>query len=75
MKGAPRAAIKMGEKREDLAEEIIGNYFTLLIWISIVLTVFFLITGEKLLMIFGASNETIKYGLGYLNIYVSGTNI
>ncbi|CAK7068668.1 MATE family efflux transporter [Tissierella sp. P1] len=73
MGGAPRAAIKMGEQRDDLAEEILGNCFTLLIGIAIILTIFFLITGERLLMMFGASSETISYGLSYLNIYVAGT--
>lgn len=73
MGGAPRAAIKMGEQRDDLAEEILGNCFTLLIGIAIILTILFLITGERLLMMFGASSETISYGLSYLNIYVAGT--
>lgn len=73
MGGAPRAAIKMGEQRDDLAEEILGNCFTLLVGIAITLTILFLITGERLLMMFGASSETISYGLSYLNIYVAGT--
>ncbi len=73
MGGAPRAAIKMGEQRDDLAEEILGNCFTLLVGIAIILTIFFLTTGERLLMMFGASSETISYGLSYLNIYVAGT--
>ena len=73
MGGAPRAAIKMGEKNHNEAEKILGNCFVLLIIISIVLTAFFLGTGEKLLMLFGASTDTVGYGLSYLNIYVGGT--
>lgn len=73
MGGAPRAAIKMGQKKLQEAEEILGNCFIVLIGISIVLTVFFLIFGEQLLSMFGASAETLPHGLAYLNIYVCGT--
>lgn len=73
MGGAPRAAIKMGEKREEEAEQILGNCFTALLGLSAVLTVFFLFFNEKLLYLFGASEDTIGYGLSYLNIYVCGT--
>lgn len=71
--GAPMAAIRMGEKKDDEAEKILGNCFSLLIVISIILTVLFLIIGEKLLMLFGASSNTIGYALDYLNIYIIGT--
>ncbi len=37
------------------------------------MTVLFLIFGENLLWLFGASEKTIEYGLKYLNIYVCGT--
>lgn len=73
MGGAPRAAIKMGENNNSEAEKILGNCFTALLIISAALTMIFLIFGEKLLWLFGASFETIKYGLEYLNIYVCGT--
>lgn len=73
MGGAPRAAIKMGEKKEDEAEQILGNCFTALIAISIVLTVLFLIYADELLSTFGASPETLPYGLRYLKVYVCGT--
>jgi len=73
MGGAPRAAIKMGEKKDYEAEEILGNCFLTLIILSISLTVIFLTFGKKLLLMFGASSQTIIYGLQYLNIYVIGT--
>lgn len=73
MGGAPRAAIKMGQNDDNAAEEILGNCFSVLITFSILLTVFFLFSGEKLLLMFGASSETLPYGLSYLNIYVCGT--
>lgn len=73
MGGAPRAAIKMGQKKLQDAEEILGNCFIVLMGISIALTAFFLIFGEQLLSMFGASAETLPHGLAYLNIYVCGT--
>lgn len=73
MGGAPRAAIKMGEKKDSQAEEILGNCLSSLLLISLVLTVFFLTFGRKLLWMFGASANTISYGLEYLNVYLFGT--
>lgn len=73
MGGAPRAAIKMGEQNNKDAEKILGNCFSVLLIISAILTIIFLLFGEKLLWIFGASHDTIQYGLEYLNIYVVGT--
>lgn len=73
MGGAPRAAIKMGEKNHDEAERILGNCFSMLLIISITLTAVFLASGEKLLWMFGASKDTISFGLEYLNVYLIGT--
>ena len=73
MGGAPRASIKMGQKDVEGAEKILGNCFVTLVGISIILTVLFLILGEDLLLLFGASENTIAYGTQYLTIYVSGT--
>lgn len=73
MGGAPKAAIRMGEKNNDGAEEILGNCFSGMIVMAAVLTLFFLIFQKQLLMMFGASDKTIGYALKYLNIYVCGT--
>ena len=73
MGGAPLAAIKMGEDDNDSAEKIMGNSFLLLIVISIILTVGFLLFKEPILVAFGASEQTLGYGLDYISIYVLGT--
>lgn len=73
MGGAPRAAIMMGENKNDSAEEILGNSVTSLGIISIILTAFFLIFNNKLLLLFGASENTLSYASGYMNIYTLGT--
>ena len=71
--GAPRAAIQMGKGDIKSAEKILGNCFSLLIVFAVLLTITFLIFGEKLLMVFGASEDTIIYALPYMQIYVAGS--
>lgn len=73
MGGAPRAAIMMGKNKNDSAEEVLGNCFSSLTLISIILTVFFLVFNNKLLMLFGASENTLSYASSYMNIYTLGT--
>lgn len=71
--GAPRASIFMGKQDKESAERTLGNCFTLQIIISIVLTAVLLIWNKDLLMAFGASENTIGYGVNYMNIYAIGT--
>lgn len=73
MGGAPLAAIRMGQKRNDEAEKTLGNCFSALLAISAALTILFLVYGEQLLILFGASKGTLPYALKFLNIYVLGT--
>lgn len=70
--GAPLASIALGEKNLKKAEKILGNCVCMLCMCSCILGVFFMITGQKFLMMFGASEETIVYALPYLKIYVLG---
>lgn len=71
--GAPRASIFMGKKDEQSAEKTLGNCFTLQILISVVLTIVLLIWNRDFLMAFGASENTVEYGVSYMNIYALGT--
>ena len=73
MGGAPRASIAMGRGDHQDAEEILGNCFTVLLGLSLGLTAVFLVFSEPLLMMFGASQQTLPYALSYLRIYVCGT--
>lgn len=73
MGGAPRASIYMGKKDNDTAEKILGNSFSALILISIVLTIVVLVFQEPLLYLFGASENTISYAKSYISIYAVGT--
>ena len=66
--GAPRAAICMGQGRKEDAEHILGNCFTTLLVIAVILTVGLSAAAEPLLYLFGASENTISYALDYMRI-------
>ena len=71
--GAPRAAIAMGQGRKEDAEQILGNCFSTLLIIAVILTVGLSIYAEPLLWLFGASENTIHYALDYMKIYLLGS--
>ena len=71
--GAPRAAIAMGKKDHDTAEKIVGNCFTLLTGLAVILTILFYISAPTLLKLFGASNATMSYATAYARIYILGS--
>ena len=71
--GEPRASIFMGKKDVDSAEKTLGGCFLLQVIVSIILTVVLLLFGEKLLLAFGASKNTIGYAVDYMSIYAFGT--
>ena len=73
MGGAPRASIMLGKGNKEEAEHILGNCTAALIGIAVVLTAFFLIFGRRILLMFGASDNTIEYGWSYMQIYALGT--
>lgn len=71
--GAPRASIFMGKKDKASAEQTLGNCFIVQVIISILLTAVLLIWNRPFLLAFGASENTIEYGVAYMNIYAIGT--
>lgn len=73
MGGAPRASIKMGMKDKNAAERILGNCTSALVIVALILTALVLLFGKQMLMMFGASENTIGYALDYMNIYAMGT--
>ena len=71
--GGSRAAIHMGEGRNDKAEEILGSCTLLLIIIAVAVTLGFWFIREPMLLLFGASENTVGYGSDYLGVYLLGT--
>ncbi len=73
MGGAPRASIAMGAGEHEKAERTLGTCTAALWALAVVLTAVFLLFQEPLLVLFGASADTLPYAMQYLNIYVLGT--
>ncbi len=73
MGGAPRASIALGKGDREQAEKILANCFTALLIMSAVLTAVFFIFAQPLLMLFGASQNTVEYAVSYMQIYAVGT--
>ena len=71
--GAPRAAIAMGKGDRDTAEKILGNCFSVLIILAVLLTAGLYFAAPTLLRFFGASDATIPYALQYGRIYILGS--
>lgn len=73
MGGAPLFAIARGAKRQEEADQIMGNVFTLLIGTSVVLLLFCYLFRKPILYLFGASDASYIYADAYLKIYILGT--
>lgn len=71
--GAPLCSIKMGEKDNASAKKIISNAFFLLIFFSLLVMIICFPLADKMLLLFGASENTIEYASTYFKIYLIGT--
>lgn len=71
--GAPIAAIYMGRGENENAEKLMGNCFTMLVILALVLTVLVRIFMRDILFAVGASENTIGYAENYLGIYLLGS--
>ncbi len=70
--GNSLVSIKLGEKKEEEAQKILGNAFILLILISASISVIGLIFLEPLLKAFGASKNILPYSIDYMTIILIG---
>lgn len=68
-------SIRLGEKRKDEAEEIIGTTLILLILVSLMITFIGITFMDPLLRLFGASDQVLPYAKDYLGIVLYGTVI
>lgn len=71
--GAPLLSIRLGEKREHAAEQVLANCFVMLLFMAVVLTFVTLMFKTQLLMAFGASEATLAYADSYMTIILLGT--
>ena len=70
--GAPLCSIERGRGNPGKAEEIMGNALALLLILGAALTAAGYLFKTPLLWLFGASEQTIAYADGYLQIYLAG---
>ena len=73
--GNALVSIKLGEKKDNEAEIILGNSFLLLLLISITVSIVGLIFLEPLLKLFGASKSILPYSTDYMKIILLGAPI
>lgn len=73
MGGGSRAAIAMGSGDEEGANAILGNCTAFLMIISVAATVLFQVFKDPMLLLFGASENTLSYASAYLGVYLWGT--
>lgn len=68
-----RISLKLGQHKKDEAQHHLGNAFTLILILSIMITIVGLIFMESILLIFGASVDTKIYAEQYMQIIFIGT--
>ncbi|CAG7839727.1 multidrug transporter MatE [Clostridium novyi B str. ATCC 27606] len=73
MGGGVITSISLGKKDKEKAEKILGNTFSLLCIISLLVSILALIIKNPILKSFGASENTIIYANSYLSIILFGT--
>ena len=73
MGGAPKASIFLGKGEKEQAEKVMGSCTWMLLLLSILLTAVMLVFGRPILLLFGASEDTISFAADYMNIYCLGT--
>lgn len=71
--GAPLAAIALGQGNRERAGQILGNGFVLLILFTLLTSITAYAFMEPILLFTGASEQTLKYAVDYLSIYLVGT--
>lgn len=71
--GGPRASIFLGAGDKESAQRTMGSCLAFLLCISAILTALSLVFSKPILMVFGASQNTIAYSMDYMSIYALGT--
>ena len=71
--GAPLCAMARGRGDKKEAEEIMGNAFTMLMALGVLLTLLGLALKRPLLILFGADSAYYAYSDAYISVYLLGT--
>jgi len=65
-------SIRLGEKNKESADNILGNALILIAIISLVISLFGVLFLNKLLILFGASENSLPYAKSYIQIILMG---
>lgn len=71
--GAPLAATALGQSDRERAGKILGNGFILLIFFTLFTSAVAYLFMEPILLLIGASENTLQYAVDYLSVYLLGT--
>lgn len=71
--GAPLFSIKRGMGDDKAANNVMNTSFTMVCAFAVVFMILCMIFASPLLVLFGASDNALKYALPYLLIYLIGT--
>lgn len=71
--GSPLCAMELGRGNQDEAEKLMGNTFSMLLIVSVLLMAAGYLFYRPVLYAFGASDTTFAYARDYLRIYIAGT--
>lgn len=71
--GATLFSIRLGQKREEEAEHVLGNSFILMVIAGIIYMILGQIFLEPLLKLFGASEVVLPYSIEYMRIIFFGS--
>lgn len=73
MGASPLVSIRLGEQKKEEAENILGNAFTLVLIIAVVVPAVCLMFLDSLLTHFGASPRILPYGRQFISIILLGS--
>lgn len=71
--GSPLMSIRMGEKNQRAAKQILSNSFLVLLILSAGITFLSFLFKDRLLHLFGAEGGIFDYADSYLSLYLTGT--
>lgn len=70
---AASISIRLGQGKREDAEKLLGNAFTLIFIVSILITTIGNLFIDKILLVFGASSATLIYARNFMRILLFGT--
>lgn len=71
--GAPLAAMALGHGDRERARRILGNGFVMLVGFTLLTSAIAYTFMEPILLLTGASQQTLPYAVDYLSVYLLGT--